>query len=95
MTNFLCSRLHAARANIRNNKNFVIFIFVIAVEHEINFTSKISRTTVYENAYDCIYHMVPNIAGAQFSRIIFKHFTITIFIEKKIQSVWQIYFKNI
>ena len=37
---FLCLRLHVACANIRNNKNLVIFIFVIAVEYEINFTSK-------------------------------------------------------
>ena len=42
----LCLHLHAVRANIRNNKHFVIFIFVIAAEYEINFTSKISRTTV-------------------------------------------------
>ena len=34
-----------AALNIRNNKNVVYF--VIAVEYEINFTSKISRTTVY------------------------------------------------
>ena len=36
-----------AALNIRDNKNFVIFFFVIAVEYEINFTSNISRTMVY------------------------------------------------
>ena len=44
---FLYLRLHAACANVCNNKNVVIFIFVIAVEYEINFIWKISRTTVY------------------------------------------------
>ena len=35
-----------AALNICNNKDFVIFIFIIVVEYEINLTSKISRTTV-------------------------------------------------
>ena len=36
-----------AALKIRNNKNVVIFIFVLTVEYENNFTSKISRTTVF------------------------------------------------
>ena len=44
---WVCLCLYVARANIRNITNFVIFIFVIVVEYEINFTLKISRTTVF------------------------------------------------
>ena len=40
-----------ARANIHNKNNLVIFIFVISVEYEINFSSKISRTKVYHFLY--------------------------------------------
>ena len=41
MTNFFCACAYTCGAlNIHNNKNVVIFIFVIAVEYEINLLRK-------------------------------------------------------